>query len=433
MKRNYLIFMMMILVMLISQSCSDDDEKSNVDVPFSSSDPITLTNISPSKGGLGTRVVITGSNFGNDKSKVKLYFNDKEALIITLNNQNIYAMVPKQPGDLSTIKVLIEDKEGILESKQFSYQIKAVVTTVAGSGEVGAENGSNALEATFGRVAMLDVDNEGNVLIADDRQKQIRLLSIKDNKVMTVLSGTHEVWQGGFSADFENYYVIERRKSQRPLIVRGLNKKANWLEEKFYDAEGLLGSNDAFGLTTDDHDGIYVLSEYGRSLIKIDQRTKKVEKLGENLGLDSWVHLAYNPVDHYLYISAESSRTIFRVNTLDLPITREKVEIYAGDPSAGSAYQDGNGMDARFGSMEGICCDSEGNIYVTDYGNNVIRKIDMHRNVTTVAGVPGKSGYKDGKPSEALFNMPYDIAVTPDGILYVADTGNNRVRCIAIQ
>lgn len=250
---------------------------------------------------------------------------------------------------------------------------------------------------------------------------------------MTVLSGTHEVWQGGFSADFENYYVIERRKSQRPLIVRGLNKKANWLEEKFYDAEGLLGSNDAFGLTTDDHDGIYVLSEYGRSLIKIDQRTKKVEKLGENLGLDSWVHLAYNPVDHYLYISAESSRTIFRVNTLDLPITREKVEIYAGDPSAGSAYQDGNGMDARFGSMEGICCDSEGNIYVTDYGNNVIRKIDMHRNVTTVAGVPGKSGYKDGKPSEALFNMPYDIAVTPDGILYVADTGNNRVRCIAIQ
>ena len=49
------------------------------------------------------------------------------------------------------------------------------------------------------------------------------------------------------------------------------------------------------------------------------------------------------------------------------------------------------------------------------------------------AGVPGESGYKDGKPQEALFNKPYDVAATPDGILYVADTYNYLIRCIAIQ
>ena len=50
-----------------------------------------------------------------------------------------------------------------------------------------------------------------------------------------------------------------------------------------------------------------------------------------------------------------------------------------------------------------------------------------------MAGVPGVKGYKDGKPNEALFNTPYGIAATPDGIVYVADTYNYVVRVIAIQ
>lgn len=434
MKRNDLIFALIMLVALTFSACSDDDNKSSgVDVPFSPSDPITLTNISPAKGGLGTRVVISGNNFGNDKSKVKLYFNEKEALIINMNNQNIYAMVPKQPGEQSTIRVVIDDKEGVLNEKQFAYQIRAVVTTVAGSGESGSENGSNALEATFGRVAMVDVDNDGNVLIADDQKKQIRLLSVAENKVITVLASTHEVWQGGFSADGENYYVIERRASQRPLLIHGLSKKSNWLEEKFYDVDNLIGATDVYGLTTDDQDGIFILSKSGQSLVKINQKTKKMEKLGGEWNMEGWLHIAYNPVDHHLYITTENARTIYRVDPSDTPVTRDKLEIYAGDPAAGSGYQDGNGTDARFGSMEGICCDLEGNLYVADYENHVIRKVDIHRNVTTVAGVPKQKGYKDGKPTEALFNMPYDVTVTPDGILYVADTGNNRVRCIAIQ
>ena len=50
-----------------------------------------------------------------------------------------------------------------------------------------------------------------------------------------------------------------------------------------------------------------------------------------------------------------------------------------------------------------------------------------------IAGVPGVKGYKDGKPEESLFNTPYGIAATPDGIVYVADTYNYVIRVIAIQ
>ena len=75
----------------------------------------------------------------------------------------------------------------------------------------------------------------------------------------------------------------------------------------------------------------------------------------------------------------------------------------------------------------------EGNVYLADYTNHVIWKVDEEFNATIFAGVPGESGYKDGKPQEALFNKPYDVAATPDGILYVADTYNYLIRCIAIQ
>lgn len=420
-----------ILFSWIFIACNDDGGK-GIDVPYLPDQPIVLTNVSPVKGGLGTRVVITGNNFGNDKSKVKVFFNEKEAIIFNMNNQHIYAMCPKQPGDSSVIRVKIDNNEGVLPNQKFAYQIQAVVTTVAGSGETGSDNGP-ALEATFGRVAMVDVDDKGNVIIADDRKKEIRLLSIEDNKVTTLLSGTGEVWQGDFSFDYENYYVLERSDATRPLLLRSLNRKMNWSSEAFYDTDNLSNKHKAYGLTVDDRGNIYVITTEGQELIKIDQSDKKMQRIGINLGLASWVHMAYNPVDKYIYCTVEEFNTVYRFNPLDVPVTPEKIEIFAGEPSAGEDYMDGNGKDARFGNMEGICCDREGNIYVADFGNNCIRKIDIHANVTTVAGVPGVSGYRDGKPKEALFNMPYDVAVTPDGILYVADTGNNRVRCVAIQ
>lgn len=83
---------------------------------------------------------------------------------------------------------------------------------------------------------MLAVDDEGTVLIADDGGKMVRMLSIQDNKLSTVLSGMHEPWQCSFNLDFTNYYVLERRTSMRPLLFYGLYKSSNWQEaEAYYD------------------------------------------------------------------------------------------------------------------------------------------------------------------------------------------------------
>ncbi len=224
-------------------ACNDDNSSSE-DNPYSPDKPLVVSSIGPEKGGIGTRVVVSGSNFGNDISKVKLFFNQKEALILKVQNNAIYAMVPKQPGEHSTIKVAVEDgvnsdgspkyREETLKDKLFKYNIKATVTTVAGQLDVKTAKDGPALEGSFGRPVMLAVDDEGTVLIADDGGKMVRMLSIQDNKLNTVVSGMHEPWQCSFNLDFTNYYVLERRTSMRPLLFYGLYKSSNWQEAEAY-------------------------------------------------------------------------------------------------------------------------------------------------------------------------------------------------------
>ena len=100
----------------------------------------------------------------------------------------------------------------------------------------------------------------------------------------------------------------------------------------------------------------------------------------------------------------------------------------AGSASIGSA--DGTGAAARFSGPSGVAADNQGNIYVTDSGNNTIRKITPGGLVTTIAGLAGVKGSADGMGTNASFNLPTGIAVDTNGNLYVADEFNDTIRKI---
>ena len=90
---------------------------------------------------------------------------------------------------------------------------------------------------------------------------------------------------------------------------------------------------------------------------------------------------------------------------------------------------DGNGTTARFNRIFGLAAAPGGIVYAGDAGNNAVRRIDAAGNVTTYAGVMGQSGAVDGPIASARFQFPRDLALGPDGSLYVNDNG--RIRKIA--
>jgi sugar lactone lactonase YvrE len=115
---------------------------------------------------------------------------------------------------------------------------------------------------------------------------------------------------------------------------------------------------------------------------------------------------------------------------------RNAVSILAADGStrvlagATEGFGDGIGANAAFNTPSGIAVDAQGNVYVADTGNHAIRKIARDGTVSTLAG-SGVAGFADGQGAQAQFNGPVAVAVGADGVVYVADTYNDRIRRIA--
>jgi sugar lactone lactonase YvrE len=103
------------------------------------------------------------------------------------------------------------------------------------------------------------------------------------------------------------------------------------------------------------------------------------------------------------------------------------VTTIAGTGNLGNA--DGPGTTAQFYAPTGLAVDATGNIFVADMGNNLIRKIGPGGVVSTFAG-NGSAGYTNGTGTAASFSQPTGIVIDAAGNLYVTDSGNNLVRKI---
>jgi DNA-binding beta-propeller fold protein YncE len=106
------------------------------------------------------------------------------------------------------------------------------------------------------------------------------------------------------------------------------------------------------------------------------------------------------------------------------------IHTLAGTGEAGYSGDGGPAQSARLDAPYRVRLDpATGDLYVCDTQNHAIRRIDPEGKIWAVAGngEPGWSG--DGGPAtSARLQLPYDVAIAPDGALYIADTGNDRVR-----
>ena len=129
-----------------------------------------------------------------------------------------------------------------------------------------------------------------------------------------------------------------------------------------------------------------------------------------------------------VYVADVRNQRIRRIDT------RGVITTFAGTGREGYGGDGGPATDARFDSASGVDVDGAGNVYVADYSNHRIRRIDTQGVITTFAGT-GERGYGgDGGPAtEALLHDPARIAVDTAGNVYVADYSNHRIRRIDTQ
>jgi sugar lactone lactonase YvrE len=127
-----------------------------------------------------------------------------------------------------------------------------------------------------------------------------------------------------------------------------------------------------------------------------------------------------------LYIADTGNRRVRKV-TAD-----GKITTVAGSGSAGSGGDNGPAVSAQLGEVRGIAVDSAGTVYIVDQANNVVRKVTADGKISAVAGT-GKPGFEgDGGPAAAAqFRQPFGVAVDCVDTLYITDYGNNRVRRIS--
>jgi uncharacterized repeat protein (TIGR03806 family) len=147
----------------------------------------------------------------------------------------------------------------------------------------------------------------------------------------------------------------------------------------------------------------------------------------DDTGTAAWfsspIGLALNPIGT-LTLADSLNETIRQITTGGVVTT------LVGSPgNPGTA--NGSGATARFRTPSGVVRDSSGNFFVTDTGNSTIRKITLPNTVTTFVGLEGVTGTDDGTGADALFNQPTGLAIDTANNLYVADTASSTIRKVS--
>jgi sugar lactone lactonase YvrE len=199
------------------------------------------------------------------------------------------------------------------------------------------------------------------------------------------------------------------------------------------DGVGAAASfNSPLGAAVDGQGNVYVADTGNHKIRKISSSGVVSTVAGTGLpgstdGISTSVKFN-NPQD----LALDAAGNIYVADTANNKIRKitpqGMVSTFAGSGSAGSI--DGTGTSASFNAPSGVAVDVLGNIYVADTGNNKIRKVTPSGVVTTIAGI-NAGGFADGPVSTALFSQPSDIAIDEAGNIFVADTGNNRIRKIS--
>lgn len=336
--------------------------------------------------------------------------------------------------------------------KRFVYFISAFiitfisaaqqVTTIAGSttGYADGIGTSAQFNATYG----VATDAAGNIYVGDRYNNKIR--KITPNGIVSTLAGSTLGYADGTGGEAQffyprgvatdvagNVYVADSGNDRiRKITPEGVVSTLAGSTPGYADGIGAAAQfDDPGGVATDALGNVYVADQYNNKIRKITPSGEVSTLAGSDLGFADGIGAAakfYYPngvaIDAVgnIYVGDTNNHMIRKITPLG------EVSTLAGSTQG---FADGIGTSAQFNTPVRLVTDAEGNVYVADTGNNRIRKITSQGEVSTFAG--STQGFADGTAQEAMFYAPIAVTIDTEGNFYVADRGNNKIRKITQQ
>ncbi len=289
------------------------------------------------------------------------------------------------------------------------FSVTGVLTTIAGNGVQGfAGDGGQAAAAELDSPAGLAMDGAGNLYIADSHNHRVREVAAATG-VITTIAGTGAA---GFSGDggaataakvdlptalavdaSRNIYIADTDNHRVRRVAAGTGLITTVAGN---GVEGFAGDGGAaVAASIDSPDGLAI--DAVGELFVADTHNGRVRKVSAATGVISTV--------------------------AGMGVVGGNVQAFGGEGGAATA--------AGLALPRGLTIDAAGNLYIADSANQRIRRISGSGTITTIAGEGTEAFAGDGGPAVAAsLNSPRSVAISPGGLVTLADSGNQRVRQI---
>ena len=357
--------------------------------------------------------------------------------------------------------VTVDSGGNLLVADGRNHRIRKVsttgtITTVAGNGTAGfGGDGGSATAAALKAPEAVVADAVGNLYIADTENHRVR--KVNASGTISTFAGTGVIGYSGdggpatsariwfprdvgldaagnlYIADGTNYVIRKISPGGTITTVAGNGSFG-------FSGDGGPATGASMGLAH----GVAVSSSGTLYIPEVDHdRVRKVDTsgtintiagtgpgcVGSGDGGQASAARLCDPTS----VAADSAGTVYIVDAENHRVrkvaTTGVISGLAGTGTAGFSGDGGTATAARLSSPRGTAVDGTGNVYVADTGNHRVRRIDAAGTITTVAGTGTPGFVGDGTSAVAAqLSSPQGVAADGAGNVYIADTGNHRIR-----
>lgn len=339
---------------------------------------------------------------------------------------------------------------------------QGVIGTVGGNGgSTATGDGGPALSASF-HPDGVTVDGAGNIYIADQNNNRIRKIS-PSGIISTVAGNGNTQFTGdggpavsstvyiagmhnGLAVDVTgNLFIADDGHHRiRKVDPSGIITTVAGNGSQNYSGDGVAATKTSLyrptGVAVDAVGNLYIADTNNFRVRKVDTSgiittlagTGAIAYSGDggpaiNASFTEPTAVALDAAGNVYVADRGSANVVRKIDRAGIITT------VAGNGTVGFSGDGGPAINAQFSDLRGVTVDSTGNLYLADYGNHRVRKVDTSNIVTTVAGNGSNAPNNgDGGPPTSANVLPADVAFDRAGNYYIADWGHNLIRKVTI-